>query len=157
MVIHFFDTSALVKHYIPEQGTRKVRRLIDDARADPEDSRLYLSRITFPEAMSAVTRRRHRGTITEGEGKTFLHAIHRDFTSPTLFFTIVEASAAVVDQAALLVAQHKIRGFDAVHLASALSTQRFMRPPDRFVFVTSDIDLGRAARAQGLSTIDPTT
>jgi uncharacterized protein len=157
MVIHFFDTSALVKHYVPEKGTRKVRRLVDDARADPGGTRLYLSRIAFPESISAVTRRRHRGTITEGEGKTFLHAIYRDFTSPTLFFTIVEASAVIVDQAALLVAQHKIRGFDAVHLAAALSTQRFMRPPDRFFFVTSDLALAQAAQAAGVATLDPTT
>jgi predicted nucleic acid-binding protein len=57
---YFVDSSALVKRYVQEAGTRWVRNLT--RRNTPNDN--YLARITVVEVTSAVARRRGGRTIT---------------------------------------------------------------------------------------------
>ncbi len=63
----------------------------------------------------------------------------------------------VVDEAIDLTAKHRLRSYDAVHLACALTINRalvaYSLPP--LVFVSSDSDLLKAAEAEGLATDDP--
>ena len=54
----------------------------------------------------------------------------------------------VVRHAGDLAERHALRGYDAVHLASALAAAA-----DDAVLVTWDDDLGRAARAEGLAIV----
>jgi predicted nucleic acid-binding protein len=70
-------------------------------------------------------------------------------------YEIVEPREAVVLPAALLVAAHGLRGYDAVQLASALSIHVRLDDPDALVFVSADHSLSEAARAEGLATADP--
>ena len=51
--------------------------------------------------------------------------------------------------------KHKLRGADAVHLATALATRQDVPLDSEFYFVSSDVALNRAAVAEGLEVIDP--
>jgi len=57
--------------------------------------------------------------------------------------------------AATLVWKHRLRGADAVHLATALAVREEMAEKTEFYFVSSDVALNRAAQAEGLVVIDP--
>jgi predicted nucleic acid-binding protein len=63
--ICYLDTSALTKLYVKEPGSRKLaswfgRRVAGFTPALP----LYTSWLAYPEAMSAVTRKRNTGALT---------------------------------------------------------------------------------------------
>jgi hypothetical protein len=58
----------------------------------------------------------------------------------------VEITAEVARSAGRLAQSHDLRGYDAVHLASAASVAQ-----GEFVFATGDIELAAAARSIGIS------
>ena len=63
MAHYFFDSSALVKRYVHEDGTAWVRRLTRRSAG----RRIYLARITNVEVASAVARRRKGRTLTSAK------------------------------------------------------------------------------------------
>jgi predicted nucleic acid-binding protein len=69
---------------------------------------------------------------------------------------VIDVSEVVVGRAAWLVAQHGLRAYDAVHLASALWLQPRLDDPDALVFVCADKKLTKIAQAERLTTVDPT-
>lgn len=156
MIVHFLDTSALVKLYVREVGSAKVSTLVATAQTNPAGHRVCVSRIAFPETTSAVVRKRNRGSISPLKERQIQTRIFSEFTGPRLPFEVVEASHALAGWAALLVMQHRIRGMDAIHLASALYVRLRLEPGAQLVFVSADAALNRAARAENLSTVDPT-
>ena len=67
MAAYFVDSSALVKRYVQEAGTRRVRSL---TRRNPLN-RIYLARITAVEVTAAVARRRKGRTLTSRKASSF--------------------------------------------------------------------------------------
>jgi uncharacterized protein len=62
----------------------------------------------------------------------------------------------IVDRAILLTQSHRLRGYDAVQLATALSVQQILQISGlSLTFVASDQDLLHAAQAEGLASDDP--
>ena len=53
MAVYFFDSSAIVKRYLIEAGTKWVISIADLAAGNE----IYLARITFVEVISAITRK----------------------------------------------------------------------------------------------------
>jgi predicted nucleic acid-binding protein len=154
----FLDTSALAKLYMREPGSRKLARWVGERTVGFFPFvRLYVSRMVIPEAMSAITRRRNERKV-ESRGALWLwNSVLSDFVGRSTPFLIVEPTEDIVIRAALLVAAHGLRGYDAVQLASALSVQARLGDPAALVFVCSDGDLSKAAKAAGLTTADPAT
>ncbi len=58
---------------------------------------------------------------------------------------LIDVDATLSTAAGVLAAHHELRGYDAVHLATALTLA-----PERLVFATWDRGLGRAASDAGL-------
>ncbi|MBI3592196.1 MAG: type II toxin-antitoxin system VapC family toxin, partial [Nitrospirae bacterium] len=54
----YFDTSALVKRYVKERGSEKVDALLKDSTI------VVTSKLTYPEMLSAFTRRHREGTFS---------------------------------------------------------------------------------------------
>ena len=50
---YYFDTSALLKLYIQEDGADRLRRMLDQS----EDNRVFILELTPLEARSAIRRR----------------------------------------------------------------------------------------------------
>jgi predicted nucleic acid-binding protein len=155
---YFLDTSALAKLYMKEPGSQKLARWVGDRRRGFLPSvRLYVSRMVLPEAVSAITRRRNERKVASRGVLGLWSSVISDFVGDTLPYEIIEPTEAVALRAAFLVAAHGLRGYDAVQLASALWLYVRLDHPEALVFVCADNNLIEAARAEGLTAMNPLT
>ncbi|MBI4612737.1 MAG: type II toxin-antitoxin system VapC family toxin [Planctomycetes bacterium] len=134
----YLDTSALVKLYVREPGTRDVRTQVDRAE------RVATSRVAYPEARAAFARRFREGGLSRPGLRQAAAALDRDL--PGLL--IVELDAITARRAGDLAERHALRGFDAIHLASALELTSLLGSVA--VFLAYDSTLLAAAAAEGL-------
>lgn len=140
-MILYLDTSSLVKLYVEEDGSDVVREWVEEAEA------VATSRVTYPEALSAFTRRWNRGDLTDEEMSLARESLAGDW--PIFILLPVDER-----RAGGLVIEHLLRGFDAVHLAAAKDLSELF-PAEEVVFSAFDGALLRAARSEGLSTLHP--
>jgi len=70
---------------------------------------------------------------------------------------LVAITRAIIDRAVRLTQGHKLRGYDAVQLATALAVDTALTVAglSQLIFVAADGDLLTAANAEGLATEDP--
>jgi hypothetical protein len=151
MAGHFWDTSALVKHYHPELGSAKVDALLQ-VSGFPQ----ILSRLGVTETFSVFAGKARAGLVTQTE----FDKLCRRFLADT--------RGKLLSVARLLVAHHKeaerllraygpkpgqgIRTLDALQLAVALDLR------NRGVLdkvISSDARLLAVAQAEGFSVVDP--
>jgi predicted nucleic acid-binding protein len=138
-MIHYLDTSAFVKRYVDEPGSSTLRPLF-------RTKRVATSRIAYAEIAATMARLCREGALDEASRDAITARLDADFGA----LTIVEVRAALVRAIPALVASRPLRGYDAVHLASALALR------NRSVAVTfwaADALLVEAARAEGLKTM----
>lgn len=109
-----FDSSALVKLLVDEQGSDVVARLWDDADV------LVASRLVVPEVAAALHAAHRSGRLDDMALGLALTA-WKDYL-PAL--RIVELTPSLARRAAELTVTHSLAGADAVHLASALALDR---------------------------------
>ena len=106
-------------------------------------------RITLAETVAAVTRRERGGSIAPQDAATAVADFQLDFARQ---YIVVEVSAALVTQAAMLARRHALRGYDAVQLAAALEIHA--NDPS-LTLLSADLELNTAATAEGLLFDDP--
>jgi predicted nucleic acid-binding protein len=133
-VIDFFDTSALVKHYVREPGSSAVRAAVRGGHAS-------VARVAHAELAATFARLCREGAVDEKTRDALFDRIDRDF--PT--FEVVEWRASVASAVRQLVSRHPLRALDAVQLASALALRA--RP---LRFWCADGRLAAAAGSEGL-------
>jgi len=144
----FLDSSALGKHYVPEQGTAEMAHLF---------AKVPANRLTVMEVVSILVRRRNAGTISAGDFAAALSRLHIEMIYSAAV-TRVQATDALALRAVPLIEPYSINGTDAMVLRSALDIAAGMRAAGLdLVLVTSDRRLLRAAKAEGLTTFDPET
>ncbi len=135
-MIAYFDTSAVIKILVVEDGTETARD--HWARA----SEALASVLIYPETVAALAAARRSGRMDP--------AAHRraraEFESMWEEMIPVACGLETVRRAAALAETDGLRGCDSVHLASALSVGIA-----DLVFVAWDGDLSRAARRNGLA------
>jgi predicted nucleic acid-binding protein len=141
-VIYYLDTSALAKRYVAETGTPQVRALFRRRR------RVAVSRLAYAELAAAVARLCREGSLTVRARDGILDRLDRDFGA----VLVLEARAAIIREVPALVLRQPLRGYDAVHLASALALQREGAATE---FWSADDRLLTAARSEGLRAINP--
>jgi uncharacterized protein len=151
-LIYYLDTSALVKAYVQETRSDEVLDLLRQAREGESSRRVFVSRLAYPEAASAIARRQRDGSIPAVDAQRLYRFLDADFTGPERPYEVIEPAPVVVNEAAALVRGHVLRGFDAVHLASALLLNQ--AAPGAVTFMAADRRLLAAARAEGLSVED---
>jgi predicted nucleic acid-binding protein len=135
-MIAYFDTSAIVKILVDEEGTGAARD--HWARA----SRALSSLVMYPETVASLAAARRNGRLDIGA-----HRSARDqFESMWAEMIPVACGLDTVLLAADLAGSDGLRGCDAIHLASALSVGL-----SELVFVAWDRDLSTAARRNGLA------
>lgn len=141
----YFDTSALIKRFVAEKGTPLVSALV--TREGP----IATAKIAYAE-MHAALARRHR----EGDLSSTQHArACRDFEQDWPAYLQVDLRDDILRLARDLVQRHPLRGFDAVHLASALSLRAALGEEIRFV--AADDRLLRAALAEHCAVLNVET
>jgi predicted nucleic acid-binding protein len=155
----YVDSSALVKHYIREQGTDALNAKLNQESARHPDPGIFISDIGFAEMLSAVARR----VRMDPKLKKQMQMLQQQFIDDWMFeLTRVELTAGVLGFIPRLVTDHALTGADAIHLASALwlrdavrLTAGFARAGQSLTFASSDSQLNRAALAEGLLVFDP--
>ena len=152
MSSYYLDTSALVKRYFPETGSTWVT-----ACTDPEaGNTLVISAITRVEAAAAfaIKHRSGNATLAERDAALRLLVLHT-----TTEYQAVSVEATLLDLALELTQRHRLRGYDAVQLATALliHAQYLAANLPILTFVSADADLLVAAHAEGLATENPNT
>jgi predicted nucleic acid-binding protein len=134
----YLDTSALVKLYVEERDSSAVRRACDAAEV------LATSRVAYPEARAALARRAREGGLGADELTHVVADLDHDWDR----FVVVEVDAITARRAGELAERHALRGFDAVHLASALELRSLAGEAPSFACY--DERLRAAALAEGL-------
>lgn len=137
-MILYLDTSSLVKLFVEEEGSADVAALA--AGSDV----VATSRVAYAEARAALARARRMGRLTARSWRTAV----RTFEEAWGAFLAVEVTDPLVRLASVLSERHALRGFDSIHLASALFLQRESGQP--IVFLAADALLMDAARDEGL-------
>ena len=147
--VYYFDSSALVKRYALEPGTAWVRGLCEQG-----DNVQAIAHIGLVELSAALSGKQRGGFLTLDECEQLLTELVQDTQSDYLLIAIDEN---VIDSAFSLTRRHKLRGYDAVHLACALALQRILTAEGwpELIFVAADNDLLAAASAEGLVTDNP--
>jgi len=133
-LIAYFDTSAYVAIALDEEAAAAVQAVWDGAET------VVVSLLLYPEARSAIARARRNGRPVPFEVDETGIVIEEAMYSAH----VVTPTYRLVHEAGELAEARALRGFDAVHLASALQNG-----PDTVV-VTGDKRLAAAARAEGM-------
>ena len=128
-----------MKLYVLEPGTDETRARLDSA------SMVATSRVAYPEARAALARRQREAGLTRSALTRAVSALDHDLER----FVVVELSAKVARRAGELAERRALRGFDAIHLASALEVEQLTGSAGSFLCF--DSRLREAASAEGLS------
>jgi predicted nucleic acid-binding protein len=136
----YCDTSALLKLYLPEDGSDEFNRAVQ-GRVD-----LLVSDLAVTEIVFALARRFHQGTLPRDAARRVQHAIVGRLDEGA--FRRVELTRDVHRRAEhflLNLSAAPLRAADALHLALATSGRAAS-------MASFDARLGAAARAIGLAT-----
>ena len=139
MRLTYFDTSALVPLVVAEPSAALCLRLWNDSDA------MVTASLAYVEVHSAVAQAARQGRLTETDRQRALVAFEARWDD----LVRIAPDDRILSVAAGLSADHALRGYDAIHCASALAAAS----PD-FVAVTGDRDLLRAWSELGLVTVD---
>ena len=145
-MLHFVDTSALIKLFIQEPGSSEMESFI----TDHTQHNLVVSAITELEAQSALNRLFREGLMSESELSSILDDLHREIRR----MVVQPMSEEVLENARGLISRHFLRPLDAMQCGSAM-VSRGTGVPGSVRFVASDRALLRAAEGEGFSVWDP--
>lgn len=134
----YLDTSALVKRYVAEAGSDEVAALLEQAEFQAA------SIITEAELPAALGRAVRLSLISERDGRSAMKAWEKD-REELLWIQLPQLTAQHAGQLAL---QDGLRGYDAIHLATALWWQANLG--EALVMATYGRELWRAAKMRGL-------
>ncbi len=140
-MIVYLDTSALVPLVIEEPSSDACRRLWDEA----DD--VVSSRLGYVEVAAALAQARRLERLTPREHNSALRGLDGLWSQ----MQIAEIDQTLVERAAELAQQFALRGYDAVHAASAEIVNG-----DGVVAGSGDRELLEAWRGLGVNTYDTT-
>ncbi|MCK4645856.1 MAG: type II toxin-antitoxin system VapC family toxin [Candidatus Aminicenantes bacterium] len=139
-MILYLDTSDIVKLYVQEKNSEKIRGLVESCEV------ITTSIISYAETRAAFARIfREKGIHVKA-----YRQIIADLDSDWENYFGLNLSEDVVRSAGNLSEKYGLRGFDALHLASAL----FLKKSSSLtlIFSCSDNRLKKAAQSEGLET-----
>ncbi|MBN1878280.1 MAG: type II toxin-antitoxin system VapC family toxin [Anaerolineae bacterium] len=148
MVSYYLDTSALLKRYVEELGSTWIRTQVSEATL------LVSSELVIVEAVSAFNRRAREGGLSLTEYRRVRDILYEDCR---VQYQIVPVARSIIALACTLLENHQLRGYDAMHLATALTVKRSLQKRELapLTFVCADDHLNIAASAEGLRVDNP--
>lgn len=149
----FLDSSAVIKLYVSETGSEWLHAIADSPNGKTQ---VVLAEITVVEVAAALARRVRMSTnaISAHERDLYLNAFLHDCDTR---YALGAVDRLGINQAVMLTQTHKLRGYDAVQLAIALTARSLLAEAGftPFTFIAADDDLLAAARAEGLPVENP--
>jgi uncharacterized protein len=139
MSIIYLDTSALLKLYIQEAHSEDVDGLVSTAAG------VGTGILAYTEMAAAMSRAARMRLISDGAARAAWDRFLGDWPE----FTRLKLSAALTERAASLAWDFGLRGYDAVHLAAALTWQDALGEP--ISLATFDRLLWNAGKKAGVA------
>lgn len=142
--ILYLDTSALAKRYVAERGSRTVRAAMAAALIPATSAVAYAE-------MQAALARAHRDGRMDAAAYALATTLSSSHWSRYLRLAVDDALALEAGRLVVAHTRFALRGFDAIHLASAhrLASGR----PANVAFACWDVRLWRAARHDGFGMV----
>ena len=137
-MIIYLDTSAIVKRYFQEPYSEEILSKWQSA------TQIITSFVAYAETMASILIKKREEELSTRLVRTILQQFQNDWES----FTRVEVNNELNGYVDRVVARHPLRGFDAIHLASAIIVQE--RLPENLLFICFDNRLNAAAQREGL-------
>ena len=138
-MIAYFDSSSVVKWFFDEQYSKLTRSMKD------ETDIAFTSILSYPEVLSAFNRARREGRCKKSD----MEIIRIEFQRIWNDFQWIKVNEKLINSTMELIFKHSLRGYDAVHLASALILKKESEISDLY-FSCFDRTLNRAAKKEGL-------
>ena len=142
-MILYLDTSALVKRYFYEPYSDDVISKWKSA------AQIVTSFVAYAETMASMYRKKRESDLADTVIRKIADSFHHDWES----FIRVEVNDKLNGYIDQVVEKYPLRGFDAIHLASAIVIHE--RLSEDFVFACFDDRLTGAAHLEGLETFPP--
>lgn len=137
-MITYLDTSSLLKLVIDEDGSERVELIWDTADA------LASVALVVVEGRAALAAARRGERLSPSQHRKARH----EFAALVDELTVVEVTEELIADAADLAENEALRGYDAVHLAAALTVEAI-------VLTSADTALCDAAERRGLHVANP--
>ena len=115
----YLDTSALIKRFVAEAGSETVNDLV--GKAPP----IVTAKIAFAEVHAGLKRKHREGFLS---GRDYALSV-RQFEDDWESYIRVDLRDEILRLARDLIRQHPLRGFEAIHLSSALSEKTSRSAP----------------------------
>jgi uncharacterized protein len=142
-MILYLDTSALVKLYFQEPFSDDILMRWRSAE------QIVTSSVAYAETLACIHRKNREENLEDALVEGLVASFQRDWIS----LIRVEVTDELNHHIQRAVGRYPLRGFDLVHLASAMVIRE--RLPEDFVFACFDEKLACAARSEGLQTFPP--
>lgn len=142
-MILYLDTSALVKRYFYEPYSDDVISRWKSA------TQIVTSFVAYAETMASMYRKKRESALADTLIRKIVDSFHHDWES----FIRVEVNDKLNGYIDRVVEKYPLRGFDAIHLASAIVIHE--RLSEDFVFACFDERLTGVAQLEGLETFPP--
>jgi uncharacterized protein len=136
--MNYLDTSALIKRFVAEKGSPLVQTLV--TRKGP----IATAKITYAEVYAGLTRKLREGHLSDASYALACRHFEADWQA----YIRVELQDDTLFLARDLIRRHPLRGFDAIHLASAISLKNALG--EDITFAAADERVLRAAEAEDL-------
>jgi predicted nucleic acid-binding protein len=136
-VILYLDTSSLVKLYVEEGDSDRVVEVVESSEVTAT------SIVAYAEARAAFARRHRENALNPRDYRRLVTSFNEDWES----YLIVQIREEIVRAAGDLVEKHGLRGFDAIHLSSAMALRNALKTS--VVFSSSDQRLNDASKSEG--------
>lgn len=136
-MIIYLDTSSLVKIYVDEAGSSRVKELVDSS------SVVSTSKVAYAEARAAFARKHKEGGLPRNALRKIVEDLNRDWEN----YFAIEVTDGLIRSSGDLAEKHLIRGFDSIHLASAVNLK--VKLGKEVYFSSKDSKLNKAAEKEG--------
>ncbi len=138
-------------HQCADQAVRRGTRVRIRGGLTRPGASVGTATIAYAETYSGLTRRHRDGDLSAIDYASACEQFERDWSG----YVRIRLDEDVLAAARLVIQRHALRGFDGIHLASALTLQN--RWDETVVVVAADQRLLRAASTEGLATLDVET
>lgn len=142
-MILYLDTSALVKLYAAEVGSREVKAAVEDADL------VATAAIAYVEGRCAFARKKRLGEWSQRELTRSTRALQEDWRR----LHRIEVTEPLIHRAAELAEELGLRAYDSIHLAAADRLRTVTG--EVITFACFDVALDEAAARIGLGRLEP--
>jgi len=150
MGAYYLDTSALVKRYVQEIGSAWVVNLTLLAAGHE----IFTALATGPEMIAALFRKVRTREVSQAEVAQAAARFRAEWQTQ---YHVVAFNSGVANGAMDLAERHGLRGYDAIHLATAVAVQNERQTAGlpSLTFVSADRSQLLAAMGEGCAVEDP--